>query len=85
MCIEPFEADDEIRTLPCGHEFHRSCIDGWFKRRLADRVADTAPRDAMPTCPLCKAVPINEPEKPTQQASGDATRTRAAVRHSRAL
>ncbi|CAE7214865.1 ATL36 [Symbiodinium sp. CCMP2592] len=40
VCLCPFD-DDEVRRLPCGHVFHRNCIDEWL-RRCTD-------------CPICKA------------------------------
>ncbi|KAK3814142.1 MAG: hypothetical protein J3Q66DRAFT_345749 [Benniella sp.] len=41
ICIDEFVEGDEIRTLPCHHDFHLECIDPWLTRRSA-------------TCPLCK-------------------------------
>lgn len=62
VCLEPFEPGDEIRMLPCKHEFHASCVDGWFKRTLDKRIpaaeGDAEQKDAVPTCPLCKAVVV---------------------------
>ncbi|XP_063237773.1 E3 ubiquitin-protein ligase goliath-like isoform X2 [Bacillus rossius redtenbacheri] len=40
VCIEPYKATDVLRILPCGHEFHKTCIDPWL---LEHR-----------TCPMCK-------------------------------
>lgn len=34
VCLVDFESGDEIRTLvPCGHRFHRDCIDHWLLER----------------------------------------------------
>jgi len=41
ICIEAFEASDEVRKLPCGHYFHRACIDEWLRKSMA--------------CPMCNA------------------------------
>ncbi|XP_076274156.1 E3 ubiquitin-protein ligase goliath-like isoform X2 [Rhynchophorus ferrugineus] len=40
VCIEPYKINDLLRILPCGHEFHKTCIDPWL---LEHR-----------TCPMCK-------------------------------
>lgn len=40
VCIEPYKSSDTLRILPCGHEFHKNCIDPWL---LEHR-----------TCPMCK-------------------------------
>eukprot|EP00434_Breviolum_minutum_P005576 symbB.v1.2.004918.t1/scaffold263.1/size248082/19 len=40
VCLNAFEANNEVRQLPCGHVFHVSCIDEWL-RRCTD-------------CPICK-------------------------------
>jgi hypothetical protein len=39
VCLCEFEWSDTLRRLPCGHCFHRSCIDKWLKRNKV--------------CPLC--------------------------------
>ncbi|KAJ1366726.1 hypothetical protein KIN20_027480 [Parelaphostrongylus tenuis] len=41
VCIDPYQAGDVVRTLPCRHVYHKSCIDPWL---LEHR-----------TCPMCKA------------------------------
>merc|ERR1711871_1069803 len=30
VCLVDFEGGEEVRTLPCGHLFHRECIDHWL-------------------------------------------------------
>ncbi|CAI9772292.1 unnamed protein product [Fraxinus pennsylvanica] len=41
ICLVEYEEGDTVRTLPCHHEFHRTCIDKWLKE--IHRV-----------CPLCR-------------------------------
>ncbi|TVU50811.1 hypothetical protein EJB05_02201, partial [Eragrostis curvula] len=51
VCLEGYEAGDVLRTMPCSHGFHESCIFGWLRvSRL---------------CPLCRfAMPAeNETEE----------------------
>lgn len=40
VCIEGYKSHDVIRTLPCRHVFHKSCVDPWL---LDQR-----------SCPMCK-------------------------------
>uniref|UniRef100_A0A0R3RVI3 RING-type domain-containing protein n=1 Tax=Elaeophora elaphi TaxID=1147741 RepID=A0A0R3RVI3_9BILA len=40
VCIDPYRAGDVIRSLPCRHIFHKTCVDPWL---LEHR-----------TCPMCK-------------------------------
>ncbi|RKO93732.1 putative anaphase-promoting complex subunit, partial [Blyttiomyces helicus] len=42
VCLESFEEDTLVRTLSCGHLFHRACIDRWLLQKIA-------------SCPLCRA------------------------------
>lgn len=39
VCLSEFEWCDQLRRLPCGHHFHKACIDRWLKRNKV--------------CPLC--------------------------------
>jgi hypothetical protein len=41
ICMEKYIINDEVKTLPCFHLFHKECIDHWFK----------AGNDS---CPICK-------------------------------
>lgn len=40
VCIEQFKVGESVRSLPCQHQFHKSCIDLWLMEK--------------PTCPMCK-------------------------------
>ncbi|KAI1312610.1 hypothetical protein EDD11_002919 [Mortierella claussenii] len=41
ICLDEFTAGEEVRALPCHHEYHCECIDPWLTRKSS-------------TCPLCK-------------------------------
>ena len=41
ICMEKYEINDEVKTLPCFHIFHKDCIDHWFK-------------GGNDSCPICK-------------------------------
>jgi hypothetical protein len=41
VCLVEYEVNEEVRTMPCLHFFHKACIDKWLLKRAA-------------TCPICK-------------------------------
>lgn len=41
ICIEPFEQDELVSALSCGHLYHSSCINEWLQKTLH--------------CPLCRS------------------------------
>ena len=41
VCLVEYQVDEELRTMPCLHYFHRECIDKWLLERGS-------------TCPICK-------------------------------
>lgn len=49
ICQEYFEQDQDVRVLPCGHEYHFACIEQWISVNN--------------TCCVCQcvAVPLAEP------------------------
>mmetsp|Transcript_73971 Transcript_73971/g.176050 ORF Transcript_73971/g.176050 Transcript_73971/m.176050 type:complete len:293 (-) Transcript_73971:105-983(-) len=40
VCLESFQAKDELRILPCLHRYHKGCVDEWLSRSAE--------------CPVCK-------------------------------
>lgn len=59
ICLDEFESGDEIRSLPCHHEFHCDCIDPWLVRKSS-------------TCPLCKFDCLPQTEEEAQGRGEDA-------------
>jgi hypothetical protein len=70
ICMQEYKIDEEIRTLPCKHEFHCECVDKWLPMKKI--------------CPLCrhditKKAPANQssnnltgnPQNDNNNASGD--------------
>jgi len=45
ICLDEYHSGEVITDLPCGHFFHKKCIDPWLMER--DRV-----------CPICKRDPM---------------------------
>ncbi|KAK7329997.1 hypothetical protein VNO77_24181 [Canavalia gladiata] len=41
ICLAEYEEGDQIRVLPCKHEYHMSCVDKWLK-------------EIHGVCPLCR-------------------------------
>ncbi|KAG2215002.1 hypothetical protein INT46_010813 [Mucor plumbeus] len=67
ICLDEFALGDQVRKLPCGHEYHCECIDPWLTIKSA-------------SCPLCKHdcsldIPKSEVDEEQQQGEGDQTET----------
>jgi len=41
ICLSDYEADEDIKTIPCMHFYHQACIDEWMARSCV--------------CPICKS------------------------------
>ena len=46
VCMNDFENEDQLRCLPCSHEFHQPCIDQWLGNHRS--------------CPLCRGEVLRE-------------------------
>lgn len=55
ICLVEYEDGDEVRTLSCGHLFHKDCIDQWLsehtscpgcRQNFSNSTFDTIPTDA---------------------------------------
>ncbi|XP_073009991.1 probable E3 ubiquitin-protein ligase XERICO [Typha latifolia] len=42
VCLSRFEAESVVNRLPCGHLFHKACLETWLDYHHA-------------TCPLCRS------------------------------
>jgi hypothetical protein len=58
ICLCDFEEGEEVRLLPCMHEFCRECIDAWIGRQ-----------GIAASCPLCKRMLV--PRAPGRNAVAD--------------
>ncbi|CEG75907.1 Putative Ring finger domain protein [Rhizopus microsporus] len=59
ICLDEFSTGEQVRKLPCSHEFHTECIDPWLTIKSA-------------SCPLCKhdcyvKTETNDAEQSTSQ------------------
>ena len=57
ICLESVRAQQQVLTLRCKHEYHKSCILKWLKS------CDT------PTCPQCKAPVLGADGASSQSAA----------------
>lgn len=51
VCLRKFHGGDEIRSLPCGHVFHKLCVDKW----ILDYEKMTCP-----LCRVCLVFPVED-------------------------
>lgn len=57
ICLNKLNNGTKIKTLLCEHQFHDTCIEGWFKKSRNR------------TCPLCRApdIPVNHEKLPVNK------------------
>ncbi|KAK3710886.1 hypothetical protein QZH41_014870 [Actinostola sp. cb2023] len=56
ICLEKFKNGQDVRIVPCHHEFHKDCVDPWLLSNF--------------TCPLCM-LNIVDPYQLSERGSGD--------------
>ncbi|CAM0951876.1 unnamed protein product [Alopecurus aequalis] len=58
VCLVRFEAEAVVNRLPCGHVFHRACLETWLDYDHA-------------TCPLCRSrlLPAADEQRSTSLAA----------------
>lgn len=61
VCMDAFKEGERLKVLPCQHVFHETCIDKWLLGKGRAPPTPSSPLPGLPTCPLCKAVPIEVP------------------------
>ena len=65
ICLNLFEPGESVRKLPCGHIYHRSCIDDYFTRQVSttidvntiserDGIAPLPDLVKSPICAVCR-------------------------------
>lgn len=57
ICLEEFCEGQELRVIPCQHEFHKQCVDPWLKQKW--------------TCPLCNRNILGDISALYQQQSAE--------------
>lgn len=70
ICLGNFAVGDLARRLPCGHAFHRDCVDAWLIEQ-GGRLKGSIAR-----CPVCRTVALNLPTNPLVLLEGDWVRDR---------
>lgn len=57
ICMQDYKIDDELRILPCHHEFHRECVDKWLPMKKI--------------CPLCRHDVTKKMQSPSRPSQGN--------------
>merc|ERR1712129_660404 len=57
ICMQQYKIGDELRILPCKHEFHCECVDKWLPMKKI--------------CPLCRHDVTKKMTSENEEANGD--------------
>ncbi|KAG8468120.1 hypothetical protein KFE25_007172 [Diacronema lutheri] len=64
VCIDELGAEQQLSMLPCGHVFHRHCVDHWFRYTKA----------AVRRCPMCKMDTLLSTDTPSEEGPAPGAR-----------
>ncbi|KAG9071449.1 hypothetical protein KI688_005661 [Linnemannia hyalina] len=56
ICLAEYEVGEQVRTLPCYHQYHQGCIDPWLLNVAA--LCPICKRDLFPS-PACGSAPLS--------------------------
>ncbi|KAL1742712.1 hypothetical protein HDZ31DRAFT_42644 [Schizophyllum fasciatum] len=56
ICLEGYEAEDDVRVMSCRHAFHKSCVDTWMETGKNN-------------CPFCRGKGVDTTEQPAAAAA----------------
>lgn len=72
ICLDAFNDEDELRVLPCGHVYHKLCVDRWFLGTYSGYEIHTN------RCPVCKMNPKAAPSSTTSGSCSSSTTSDAS-------
>lgn len=57
VCLDGWNAGEEVSMLPCFHQFHKKCVQSWWVRKAKDAAMSSGhanDRAGRAVCPMCR-------------------------------